>query len=317
MIMHLPPVLLASLAGLGVLLSVGCTSRTSEQPEAPAADAVADEPAPTAAEPPVVDDPSVQRVTSLSQERQFGWRAAPDPEMGEDDPGTVLVQRANGHEPWTEVRRLPSRPVGVDVAHDGRLAIALSTAELLDGVLLDGTLVSLGLPDAPAAAGTLPIRWLDAAPNGAAVVLVSGRKMEGGNEQVALVQTETGWEVDPHLGTCRALVVDGETASYADGGGEGRAVDLNGDGQLEALIREENSCGTGGCNTPVYAACGPATGGYFVVAPIGAWGSVTVLDTMTNGWHDLSEEQRGEPGMTEVPRVRWAFNGTEYAPVRD
>lgn len=85
---------------------------------------------------------------------------------------------------------------------------------------------------------------------------------------------------------------------------------LNGDGQDEAIVHVASSwfCGTGGCNTLVLTPAGPM---WDKVAEISVSRTpITVLDTSTKGWKDITVAIGGGgrgPGIAKL-----SFDGEEY-----
>lgn len=87
-------------------------------------------------------------------------------------------------------------------------------------------------------------------------------------------------------------------------------VDLNGSGnQVIVYFTDPHSCGSGGCQTLILNGQGKS---FRVVTslPIG-WPPIRVLDTKTNGWHDLSLWVRGG-GIRPGYAARLQFDGSTY-----
>ena len=88
-------------------------------------------------------------------------------------------------------------------------------------------------------------------------------------------------------------------------------VDLNGDGKQDviAYLLGPKWCGSGGCTMLVLA---PQGSSYQVITRITITRPpIRVLDTKTNGWHDLSV-QVGGGGISEGYDAKLAFNGKKY-----
>lgn len=86
--------------------------------------------------------------------------------------------------------------------------------------------------------------------------------------------------------------------------------DLNGDGADEAIVHIVSSyfCGTGGCNTLVLTPAGPM---WSKVAEISVSRTpVTVLDTSSNGWKDITVAVGGGGGAAGNALLK--FDGTAY-----
>src|SRR2546423_7160213 len=109
------------------------------------------------------------------------------------------------------------------------------------------------------------------------------------------------------------------------------SVDLNGDGQEEALVYLVGAyaCGSGGCRLLVFS---PARNGFRLVSDISLVQSspIIVSDTSSNGWNDLAVFVAGggiQPGYyvslkfkgksypnnaSDVPRLRTKVNGKKF-----
>ncbi|ANY20353.1 hypothetical protein A6F68_01843 [Tsuneonella dongtanensis] len=86
--------------------------------------------------------------------------------------------------------------------------------------------------------------------------------------------------------------------------------DLNGDGAEEAIVHLVSSyfCGTGGCNTLVLTPAGPM---WSKVAEISVSRTpVTVLDSKTNGWNDLTVSIAGGGGPAGIALLK--HDGKSY-----
>ena len=86
--------------------------------------------------------------------------------------------------------------------------------------------------------------------------------------------------------------------------------DLDGDGADEAIVHVVSSyfCGTGGCNTLVLTPAGPM---WSKVAEISVSRTpVTVLDSSTNGWKDITVAVGGGGGASGNALLK--FDGTAY-----
>ena len=86
--------------------------------------------------------------------------------------------------------------------------------------------------------------------------------------------------------------------------------DLNGDGTDEAIVHLVTPyfCGTGGCNTLVLTPAGPM---WSKVGEISVSRSpITVLDSSTNGWKDLTVAISGGGGPSGNALLK--FDGTSY-----
>ncbi len=88
-------------------------------------------------------------------------------------------------------------------------------------------------------------------------------------------------------------------------------IDLNGDGDDEAVVRVSGSnlCGSGGCHTHILARA--ATGWVEVTNLTITWPPVRVLETRSNGWRDLSVRVAGG-GIIPGYEARLRFDGTGY-----
>ena len=87
-------------------------------------------------------------------------------------------------------------------------------------------------------------------------------------------------------------------------------TDLNGDGMDEAIVYLVTPyfCGTGGCNTLVLTPAGPM---YEKVGDISVSRTpITVMDTSTNGWKDLTVAISGGGGKADVALLK--FDGKAY-----
>lgn len=86
--------------------------------------------------------------------------------------------------------------------------------------------------------------------------------------------------------------------------------DLNGDGEDEAIVHIVTSyfCGTGGCNTIVLTPAGPM---WSKVAEISVSRTpITVMDSKTNGWNDLTVTIGGGGGASGVALLK--YDGKSY-----
>lgn len=89
-----------------------------------------------------------------------------------------------------------------------------------------------------------------------------------------------------------------------------KGIDLNGDGRLEAVIYLNGpvTCGSGGCSAYVLTPEGP---GYRAVMDASVTRApITVLDTSTNGWRDLTVDVGGGGGPSG--HVKMTFDGSSY-----
>jgi putative lipoprotein len=87
-------------------------------------------------------------------------------------------------------------------------------------------------------------------------------------------------------------------------------VDLNGDGQEDALVlfQSSNWCGSGGCTMLVFK--GTKSGFQFVSSSTLIRGPLLVSDNKTLGWRDLVVEVSG--GGATPKRVALKFDGKKY-----
>jgi hypothetical protein len=88
-------------------------------------------------------------------------------------------------------------------------------------------------------------------------------------------------------------------------------VDLDGRGSQEVIVyvSGRNWCGSGGCTTLVLARAGSS---YRVVGRIPiTWLPIRVLDTRSNGWHDIAVRVRGG-GIRPGYESALPFNGRSY-----
>ena len=86
--------------------------------------------------------------------------------------------------------------------------------------------------------------------------------------------------------------------------------DLNGDGKDEAIVPVISSyfCGTGGCNTLILTPAGPM---WDKVAEISVSRTpITVLDTSTKGWKDITVAIGGGGGGPGIAKL--SFDGEKY-----
>jgi hypothetical protein len=88
-------------------------------------------------------------------------------------------------------------------------------------------------------------------------------------------------------------------------------IDLNGDGRNEAIVwaRNASRCGTGGCGLDVYV---HQKSGWYMLShtPI-TRPPIKILNSRTNGWHDLASWQAGG-GIQRPYEARLRFNGVRY-----
>jgi ketosteroid isomerase-like protein len=87
-------------------------------------------------------------------------------------------------------------------------------------------------------------------------------------------------------------------------------ADLKDDGSLEAIVylMDRSWCGSGGCTTLILA---PKDSGYELVTKITITRlPIRVLDSKTNGWHDLSVVVGG--GRISSHEVKLSFDGKAY-----
>lgn len=88
-------------------------------------------------------------------------------------------------------------------------------------------------------------------------------------------------------------------------------VDLKGDGVRDAIVyfTGQHLCGTGGCATLVLVPGGPS---FKIVTQITiAWPPIRVLETKTNGWHDLGIWVQGG-GIQPGYEAKLSFDGKTY-----
>lgn len=89
-----------------------------------------------------------------------------------------------------------------------------------------------------------------------------------------------------------------------------KGIDLNGDGRMEAVIYLNGpvTCGSGGCSAYVLTPEGP---GYREVMDASVTRApITVLDSSTNGWRDLTVDVGGGGGPSG--HVKMTFDGNSY-----
>ncbi|HYI39328.1 MAG TPA: hypothetical protein VE053_03310 [Allosphingosinicella sp.] len=89
------------------------------------------------------------------------------------------------------------------------------------------------------------------------------------------------------------------------------AVDLNNDGVSEviAYVKGEDACGSGGCNLFVLRT---SSGGYEPVSRLTvSWPPIRVLDSKSNGWHDIAVWVQGG-GILPGYEARLRFDGKGY-----
>jgi hypothetical protein len=88
-------------------------------------------------------------------------------------------------------------------------------------------------------------------------------------------------------------------------------VDLKDDGTQQVIVyfTDRNSCGSSGCTTLILAAKGSS---YKVVTSIPiAWAPIRILNTKSNGWHDLGVWVQGG-GIQPGYEAKLSFNGNTY-----
>jgi hypothetical protein len=86
-------------------------------------------------------------------------------------------------------------------------------------------------------------------------------------------------------------------------------VDLRDDGVREAIVYFTNRCGSGGCTTWILE---PTGSSYRVVTRITiARPPIRLLNTKTNGWHDISVIVAGG-GIMAAYEAKLSFDGKKY-----
>jgi len=88
-------------------------------------------------------------------------------------------------------------------------------------------------------------------------------------------------------------------------------ADLRDNGTQEVIVyfTDVHSCGSGGCTTLILA---PEGSSYKVVTEITiGWPPIRVLDSKSNGWHDLAVRVQGG-GILHAYDAKLSFNGKSY-----